>query len=237
MRACAERVAPRDRCCRLDRRRHRDRQGRQALAGGEAPVLGHARQDRQLPDRGLACTRSASGGRCRSAGRCTCPRSGATTCARRRKAKIPDEVVFETKPQLAGGLCEQAAGWEIPRGADPGRLRLRRRQRLPHAPARVRARVRARRVGAEIERLRPGDDLRRARAQRHGGRPRSVARPDRKPESVRALAERLPAKAWQTLPVPDDPGGRGRLEPLRLRPRRRHPPGPQPTTSRRAGSG
>jgi SRSO17 transposase len=33
---------------------------------------------------------------------------------RRRKAKIPDGVVFETKPQLAAGLCEQAAGWEIP---------------------------------------------------------------------------------------------------------------------------
>jgi len=33
---------------------------------------------------------------------------------RRRKAKIPDEVVFQTKPQLAGALCEQAAGWEIP---------------------------------------------------------------------------------------------------------------------------
>jgi SRSO17 transposase len=32
------------------------------------------------------------------------------------------------------------------------------------------------------------------------GRPRSVARPDRKPESVRALAQRLPATAWQTLP-------------------------------------
>ena len=34
--------------------------------------------------------------------------------ARRRKAKIPDEVVFQTKPQLAGELCEQAAGWQIP---------------------------------------------------------------------------------------------------------------------------
>src|SRR3954464_9957702 len=30
---------------------------------------------------------------------------------RRRKAKIPDEVVFQTKPALAGALCERAAGW------------------------------------------------------------------------------------------------------------------------------
>jgi SRSO17 transposase len=33
---------------------------------------------------------------------------------RRRKAKIPDEVRFQTKPELAGGLIERAAGWEIP---------------------------------------------------------------------------------------------------------------------------
>lgn len=34
---------------------------------------------------------------------------------RRRKAKIPDEVEFQTKPQLATALIERAAGWEIPR--------------------------------------------------------------------------------------------------------------------------
>ena len=33
---------------------------------------------------------------------------------RRRKAKIPEEVCFQTKPALAAGLCEQAAGWEVP---------------------------------------------------------------------------------------------------------------------------
>src|SRR6266480_36910 len=33
---------------------------------------------------------------------------------RRRKAKVPDELVFQTKPQLAGELCKLAAGWEIP---------------------------------------------------------------------------------------------------------------------------
>jgi SRSO17 transposase len=33
---------------------------------------------------------------------------------RRRKAKIPDQVQFQTKPQLAAGLIERAAGWEIP---------------------------------------------------------------------------------------------------------------------------
>jgi len=38
---------------------------------------------------------------------------------RRRKAKIPDDVCFQTKPALAAELCEQAAGWELPAGVCP----------------------------------------------------------------------------------------------------------------------
>src|SRR5947208_10234324 len=33
---------------------------------------------------------------------------------RRRKAKIPDPIWFQTKPDLAADLCQQAAGWEVP---------------------------------------------------------------------------------------------------------------------------
>src|SRR5436190_90441 len=33
---------------------------------------------------------------------------------RRRQAKIPNEVVFQSKPQLAAGLCERAAAWRLP---------------------------------------------------------------------------------------------------------------------------
>jgi len=39
------------------------------------------------------------------------------------------------------------------------------------------------------------------------GRRRSVARPDRKPESVRALAVRLPKRAWKTLACRTTPAG------------------------------
>src|SRR5215217_4460123 len=34
---------------------------------------------------------------------------------RRRKAKIPDEVVFKTKPELGVELVERAAGWGVPK--------------------------------------------------------------------------------------------------------------------------
>src|SRR6266487_1833337 len=33
---------------------------------------------------------------------------------RRRKAKIPEQVCFQTKPALAADLCDQANGWGIP---------------------------------------------------------------------------------------------------------------------------
>ncbi len=59
------------------------------------------------------------------------------------------------------------------------------------------------------ERLRAGDDLRGARAQRHVGRPRTVARPDRKPESVRTLAAAAAGGGVEDAALPDDAGGRG----------------------------
>jgi SRSO17 transposase len=125
---------------------------------------------------------------------------------RRRKAKIPDEVIFQTKPELAGALCEQAAGWEI-------------------APAPVLGdsaygdncdfRTRLHALGLEyVLAISPeivvfGPETTFAVPDRNGptGRPPSVARPDRMHESVRALAERLPEDAWQTVPCRTTPAG------------------------------
>jgi SRSO17 transposase len=45
--------------------------------------------------------------------------------ARRRKAKIPDQIGFQTKPRLAAGLCEQ--GGRLAAAAGAGRRRLGRR--------------------------------------------------------------------------------------------------------------
>ena len=118
---------------------------------------------------------------------------------RRRKAKIPDDVVFRTKPRLASSLCERAAAWRLPAapiladcayGDDTAfRTGLQARE-LEYVLA----------VSAQISVYGPETIF--AVPERNGavGRRRSVARPDRKPESVRALAERLPRRAWKTLP-------------------------------------
>jgi SRSO17 transposase len=125
---------------------------------------------------------------------------------RRRKAKIPDEVVFETKSQLARDLCEQAAGWELPVApvladsayGDDAAFRIGLAEAALEYLVAVRAETSV--YGPETSFSVP------ERAGRRG-RPRTVARPDRKPESVRQLAERLPASAWQTLPCRTTPAG------------------------------
>jgi SRSO17 transposase len=125
---------------------------------------------------------------------------------RRRKAKIPDAVVFETKPELAAGVCEEAAGWEIPTApiladcayGDDTRFRSKLdAQGLEYVLA----------VSAQISVYGPETSF--AVPERNGtvGRRRSVARPDRTPESVRALAVRLPKRAWKTLACRTTPAG------------------------------
>ena len=121
---------------------------------------------------------------------------------RRRKAKIPDSVVFATKPRLARALCERAAGWQIPLApiladsayGDDGKFRTALHAHGFEYVVAVSAQIGV--YGFTVP-------------ERNGtvGRKRTVARPDRKPESVRALAERLPATAWRTLPCRTTPSG------------------------------
>jgi SRSO17 transposase len=118
---------------------------------------------------------------------------------RRRRAKVPERVVFETKPQLAVSLCERACGWELPAApvladcAYGDNTAFRRRLaelELEYV------------VGVSGQLAVFGPETTFAVPQRNGstGRPRTVARPDHRPESVQALAERLPKQAWRTLP-------------------------------------
>jgi SRSO17 transposase len=125
---------------------------------------------------------------------------------RRGKAKVPEGVVFRTKPQLAATLAERASGWELPAapiladcayGDDTAfRTRL-------HALEREYVLA----VSAQISVYGPETSFAVPERQGRTGRPRTVARPDRKPESVRTLAERLPKRAWKTLPCRTNPAG------------------------------
>ncbi len=134
------------------------------------------------------------------------PEEWCADAERRQKAKIPESVVFQTKPQLAYALAERAAGWQLPAApiladcayGDDSVFRTRLHARaLEYVLA----------VSAQVSVYGPETTF--AVPERNGktGRQRSVARPDRKPEPVRALAERLPAHAWQTLPCRTTPAG------------------------------
>jgi len=125
---------------------------------------------------------------------------------RRRKAKIPDGVAFQTKPELAACLCEEAAGWEVPTApiladcacGDDTAFRARLSElELAYVVA----------VSAQIGVFGPETTFAVPERKEKRGRSPSVPRPDRKSESVRALAERLPAQAWQTLPCRTTPTG------------------------------
>lgn len=137
---------------------------------------------------------------------------------RRARAKIPATVGFATKPQLAAGLVEQAAAWQLPAapiladsayGDDTAfRTRLHSLE-LEYVLA----------VSAQVSVYGPETTF--AVPERNGGvgRRRSVARPDHQPESVQALAGRLPKRAWKSLPCRTTPAGdevRGRFAFVRV---------------------
>jgi len=125
---------------------------------------------------------------------------------RRARAKIPATVAFETKPALARGLVERAANWQTPLApiladqayGDDTDLRTRLDElELEYVLA----------VGVQTSVYPPGTTFAVPERNATTGRPRTVARADRNPESVRALAERLPARAWKTLPCRTTPAG------------------------------
>jgi SRSO17 transposase len=134
------------------------------------------------------------------------PREWCDDLPRRRKAKVPDEVSFQTKPEVAASLAEQAAGWQIPAapiladcayGEDTAFRRRLHGLELEYVVA----------VSTQLAVFGPETSF--AVPERAGtsGRPPSVTRPDRKPEPVRALAKRLPAEAWRRVVCRTTPAG------------------------------
>ena len=125
---------------------------------------------------------------------------------RRRKAKIPEEIGFKTKPELGRELIERAGGWDIARapilGDEAYGENTKLRQRLDAA-------------GFEyvfsIDRIAsvfaPETVFTLPERAGESGRPRTRMRPDRKPEPVHELIARLAPGNLQTVTFRDGPGG------------------------------
>jgi SRSO17 transposase len=137
---------------------------------------------------------------------------------RRRRAKIPERVAFQTKPELACDLIERAAGWHIP--AAPV---------IADQAYGDNAELRTRLDGAGIGYVLAigertglfGPDTVFAVRPRHGatGRRPSVAHPDRPHTSALDLARGLPAEAFRRIDFATGPGGhelRGRFALVRV---------------------
>jgi SRSO17 transposase len=127
---------------------------------------------------------------------------------RRRKAKIPDEVEFKTKPELGVELIERAAGWEIAQApvlgdcayGDKTELRAR-------LDAAGREYVLA--VSPDTTVFAPETIFEVPEPRKSGkGRQKTRPRPDRRPEAIGALIASLPAKQFQTVSFRDGPDGK-----------------------------
>ncbi len=125
---------------------------------------------------------------------------------RRRRAKIPAEVEFKTKPQLGVELVQRAAGWEVPTAPVLGDQvygeNTDLRERLDDGGLEY---VLA--VGAETKVFGPETHF--AVPARTGarGRPRSRPRPDREPESIGQMIARIGPDGAQSVAFRDGPDG------------------------------
>jgi SRSO17 transposase len=125
---------------------------------------------------------------------------------RRRKARIPDEVAFKTKPELGVELVECACGWQVPRAAVLGdhaygeNTRL--RDRLHEAGCEY-----VLSVGSTTKVFEHGTSF--AVPAKKPGATRAPVRlrPDRDPEPVGKLISGLEACSAQTVTFRDGPDG------------------------------
>jgi len=124
---------------------------------------------------------------------------------RRRKAKIPESVTFQTKPQLGVELIERTVGWNVPDApvlgdsayGDNTALRT----RLDRAGRRYVLSVSAETTVFCPEAIFDVPEMRESGKGRQPKRPR----PDRDPEAIGALIARQRPDAWQTVRFRDGP--------------------------------
>jgi len=134
------------------------------------------------------------------------PEDWCADAERRRRAKIPAQVLFQSKPRLAAALVEQAAGWEVPAGpvlADQayGDDTLFREAldgaRLGYVVA----------ISPRTTVFAPATQFAVPARTAARGRPASAARADRAAVSVAQVARELCAHDFQRLPCATAPDG------------------------------
>jgi SRSO17 transposase len=151
------------------------------------------------------------------------PEEWCADAERREKAKIPEEVVFKTKPELGVDLAVRAAGWKIDKapllgdGAYGNNTELRDRLHgsgLEYVLS----------VSPETTVFAPATKFQAPEPTGKRGRPRARAKADSEPESIGELIARQPQRAWQTVTFRDGPDGKAvtsRFIFLRIRAARR----------------
>ena len=116
---------------------------------------------------------------------------------RRALAKIPDHVVFQTKPEIATDLVEQIAGWQLPRApvlADPAYGRdVMFRERLHAAELEYLVAV-----STEIA-VYPEQTRFEVPPARGPGHTPTIRRADEPSLSVKEIAATVPTDDWQTI--------------------------------------
>jgi SRSO17 transposase len=125
---------------------------------------------------------------------------------RRRRAKIPAEVAFKTKPELGVELVERAAGWEVPKApvlgdqayGDNTRLRERLHDaRLEYVLS----------IGAQTKVFGPATTFTVPERRGATGRPPKRPLADTEPEAIGALIARLGPEHAKTIAFRDGPDG------------------------------
>jgi SRSO17 transposase len=135
------------------------------------------------------------------------PEEWCADAARRKKAKIPEDVVFKTKPELGVELIERAAGWDVPGAPVLGDCaygdKTQLRGRLDSA-----GRQYVLGVSADTTVFAPETVFEVPAPRKAGsGRQKTRPRPDRKPEAIGALIARQDQAVWQTVTFRDGPDG------------------------------
>jgi SRSO17 transposase len=134
------------------------------------------------------------------------PEEWCEDAGRRRAAKVPDDVTFKTKPELGVELVERAAGWAVPAAPVLGDCAYGEntdlRRRLDAAGSEY-----VFSVSPQVAVFAPETNFEVPERKGKTGRPRTRPQPNRAPESIGALVERIGEAEAQTVAFRDGPNG------------------------------